>query len=87
VVVPAWLVPCRYLWTCIQVSLEPRERIAVCSYSFREFIAGTESKSAIEAGVEGFAAHVIQNFNVNKSSLGAPFSSTAPKYLESFAIQ
>ena len=46
---------------------EPRQRIAVASYPFREFIAGPEHKQgnpAIE--LKDFAAHVIEKFNVNK---------------------
>jgi sugar phosphate isomerase/epimerase len=67
-------------------SLEPRERIAVCSYSFREFIAGTESKSGDRSmELKDFAAHVIQKFNVNKiEPWSRHFPSTEPKYLEEF---
>ena len=69
---------------------EPRQRIAVASYPFREFIAGPEHKQgnpAIE--LKDFAAHVIEKFNVNKiepwtghfPSGGAKHD---PKYLEQF---
>jgi sugar phosphate isomerase/epimerase len=66
--------------------LEPRERIAVCSYSFREFIAGAESKSGDRSmELKDFAAHVIQKFNVNKiEPWSRHFPSTEPKYLEEF---
>jgi sugar phosphate isomerase/epimerase len=69
---------------------EPRQRIAVASYPFREFIAGSEHKQgnpAIE--LKDFAAHVVEKFNVNKIEPWTghfPSSSTKydAKYLEQF---
>jgi sugar phosphate isomerase/epimerase len=65
---------------------EPRQRIAVASYPFREFIAGSEHKQgnpAIE--LKDFAAHVIEKFQVNKiEPWTGHFPSTDAKYLEQF---
>ena len=65
---------------------EPRQRIAVASYPFREFIAGPEHKPGnpiIE--LKDFAAHVIEKFNVNKiEPWTGHFPSTDVKYLEQF---
>lgn len=65
---------------------EPRQRIAVASYPFREFIAGPEHKSGnptIE--LKDFAAHVIEKFNVNKiEPWTGHFPSSDGKYLEQF---
>jgi sugar phosphate isomerase/epimerase len=66
--------------------LEPRKRIAVSSYSFREFISGTENKIGDRSiDLKDFAAHVIQKLNVNKiEPWSGHFPSTDPKYLEEF---
>jgi sugar phosphate isomerase/epimerase len=65
---------------------EPRQRIAVASYPFREFIAGSEHKKAnptIE--LKNFAAHVVEKFSVNKiEPWSGHFPSTDGKYLEQF---
>ena len=65
---------------------EPRQRIAVASYPFREFIAGPEHKAGnptIE--LKDFAAHVIEKFNVNKiEPWTGHFPSRDAKYLEQF---
>src|ERR1700716_2781766 len=65
---------------------EPRERIAIASYPFREFIAGSEHKSSnptIE--LKDFAAHVVERFHVHKiEPWSAHFPSTDAKYLEQF---
>jgi sugar phosphate isomerase/epimerase len=65
---------------------EPRQRIAVASYPFREFIAGPEHKSGnptIE--LKDFAAHVIEKFNVSKiEPWTGHFPSSDAKYLEQF---
>ena len=65
---------------------EPRQRIAVASYPFREFIAGAEHKPGnplIE--LKDFAAHVIEKFNVNKiEPWTGHFPSSDTKYLEQF---
>jgi sugar phosphate isomerase/epimerase len=50
-----------------QFPARPRDRIAIASYPFREFIVGKEHKQgkpAIE--LKDFAAHMIEKFNINK---------------------
>jgi len=68
----------------IRFPSEPRERVAVSSYPFREFIAGAEHKSGnptIE--LKDFAAHVVERFGVHRiEPWSAHFPSTDPKYLE-----
>jgi len=63
---------------------QPRERIAVASYPFREFIKGADYKSSsppIE--LKDFAAHVIAKFNVNKiEPWSAHFLSLDAKYMD-----
>ena len=65
---------------------EPRQRIAVATYSFREFIAGLEHKPGnpvIE--LKDFAAHVVEKFKVNKiEPWTGHFLSSDVKYLEQF---
>jgi sugar phosphate isomerase/epimerase len=65
---------------------QARERIAVASYPFREFIAGLEDGAnppAHKMGLEEFAAHVVAKFNVNKiEPWSRHFRSLAPDYLE-----
>jgi len=65
---------------------QPRERIAIASYPFREFIAGESHKSGgptIE--LKDFAAHVMAKFNINKiEPWTGHFPSTDAKYLEQF---
>jgi len=63
-----------------------RERIAVASYPFRNFIGDARAagpKARIE--LKDFAAHVKARFNVNKiEPWTGHFPSTDPKYLEQF---
>jgi sugar phosphate isomerase/epimerase len=65
---------------------DPRQRIAIASYPFREFIAGPEHKQGnptIE--LKDFAAHVIEKFHVNKvEPWTGHFPATDAKYLEQF---
>jgi len=65
---------------------QARERIAIASYPFREFIAGEGHKNGnptIE--LKDFAAHVMAKFNVNKiEPWTGHFPSTDTKYLEQF---
>jgi sugar phosphate isomerase/epimerase len=64
---------------------QPRERIAIASYPFREFIAGPESKTAKPIDLKDFAAHVVEKFQVNKiEPWTGHFPSTDSKYLEQF---
>jgi sugar phosphate isomerase/epimerase len=70
----------------IKFPSEPRQRISIASYPFREFIAGDRHKSGnptIE--LKDFAAHVVEKFNVNKiEPWTGHFPSTDPKYLKDF---
>ena len=65
---------------------QPRARIAIASYPFREFIAGENHKSGnptIE--LKDFAAHVMAKFNINQiEPCTGHFPSTDAKYLEQF---
>jgi sugar phosphate isomerase/epimerase len=73
---------------------EPRERVAVAAYPFREFIVGwkgwdgkTPSKVPPSQQIElkDFAAHVVEKFNVHRIEPWSPvFPSTDPTYLEQF---
>jgi sugar phosphate isomerase/epimerase len=64
----------------------PRERVAVASYPFREFIAGEEHKSGNPTvELKDFAAHVAEKFNVHRiEPWSAHFPSTDAKYLADF---
>jgi sugar phosphate isomerase/epimerase len=69
---------------------EPRQRIAVASYPFREFIAGSDHKPGNPTiDLKDFAAHVVEKFSVNNiepwtghfPSAGTKYDT---KYLEQF---
>ncbi|MBI3645664.1 MAG: sugar phosphate isomerase/epimerase [Acidobacteriales bacterium] len=69
----------------------PRDRIAVASYPFRDFILPAEyvtpaaAKAAQKMEITEFAAHVISRFNINKiEPWSAHFRSLEPKYLAEF---
>ena len=64
----------------------PRERISICSYPFREFIAGDRHKDGNPSmDLKDFAAHVVEKFNVNKIEPWTHhFPSTDPDYLQDF---
>ena len=70
----------------VRFPFQPRERVAVASYPFREFIAGKDHKDGnptIE--LKDFAAHVVEKFNIHRiEPWSAHFPSTDPKYLEQF---
>jgi sugar phosphate isomerase/epimerase len=71
----------------LQFPSPPRERIAVASYPFREFIAAAGAKSVNSPHVElkDFAAHVMEKFGINKiEPWTGHFPSTEPRYLEEF---
>jgi sugar phosphate isomerase/epimerase len=72
----------------LQFPSPPRERIAIASYPFRDFIAGKEHKKEnLTIDLKDFAAHAIEKFNINKiEPWGGHFPSTNPKYLDSFRI-
>jgi sugar phosphate isomerase/epimerase len=71
---------------------DPRQRVAVAAYPFREFIVGWKgwdgkTPSTLPASqqieLKDFAAHVAQKFNVHKIEPWSPiFPSTDPKYLD-----
>jgi sugar phosphate isomerase/epimerase len=73
---------------------DPRQRVSVAAYPFREFIVGwkgwdgkTPSSVPREQQIElkDFAAHVAEKFNIhNIEPWGRVFPSTDPKYLEQF---
>jgi sugar phosphate isomerase/epimerase len=65
---------------------QPRERVAIASYPFREYIAGAEHKSGNPTmELKDFAAHVVESFQVHKiEPWSAHFPSTDAKYLEQF---
>jgi len=72
----------------------PRDRVAVAAYPFREFIVGwkgwdgnSPSKVPREQQMElkDFAAYIVEKFNVHHIEPWSPvFPSTDPKYLEQF---
>src|SRR5579864_5638618 len=71
---------------------DPRQRVAVAAYPFREFIAspkGSDDASHVPASqqieLKDFAAHVAEKFNVYKiEPWSRVFPSTNAKYLEEF---
>jgi sugar phosphate isomerase/epimerase len=73
---------------------DPRQRVSVAAYPFREFIVGwkgwdgkTPSTVPLSQQMElqDFAAHVAEKFNVRNIEPWSPiFPSTDPKYLEQF---
>ena len=67
---------------------QARERVAVASYPFREFIEGEEHKTGNPAmELKDFAAHVVAKFDVHRIEPWSPhFPSADPKYLEQFRV-
>ena len=70
----------------LQFPSEARQRIAIASYPFREFIAGPDHKKDNQTiELKDFAAHVIEKFSVNKiEPWTGHFPSSDPKYLDQF---
>src|SRR5882757_4325977 len=68
----------------IRFPSEPRERISISSYPFREFVAGDHHKSGNPTiDLIDFATHVVEKFKVNKiEPWSRHFPSTDPKYLK-----
>lgn len=68
----------------IQFPLVARERIAIASYPFRDFIAGREDKSGNgKMELKDFATHTGAKFNIRKIELwSAHFRSLEKPYLE-----
>ena len=62
----------------------PRERIAIASYPFRDFVAGREDKpGSSKMELKEFAAHVSSKFNIKKiEPWSAHFRSLEKPYLE-----
>ena len=68
---------------------QPRERIAIASYPFREIIAGPgeqgSNPSDHKIDLKDFAAHVVSKFKINKiEPWSRHFRSLDGKYLEQF---
>ncbi len=73
----------------MQFPAAARERIAIASYPFRDFIAGREEQSGSKQSsrkkmeLKEFAAHVVAKFNINKiEPWSEHFCSLDPAYLE-----
>ena len=69
----------------VHFSKEPRERIAVASYPFREFIIGRHDAqpSAAKMLLKDFPAHVVSKFSVRKiEPWSEHFASLEPAYLD-----
>jgi sugar phosphate isomerase/epimerase len=68
----------------IHFPAEPRERIAIASYPFRDFIVGREDKTgAGKMELKEFAAHVSAKLNIKKiEPWSAHFRSLEKAYLE-----
>ena len=66
----------------VKFPVQPRDRIAVSSYPFREFIVPPGVKNPDKVELKDFAAHVIAKFKVNKVELWSEhFPSTDAAYL------
>ena len=70
----------------VKFPFQPRERISICSYPFREFIAGDRHKPGNPSmDLKDFAAHVVETFNVTKIEPWTHhFPSTDQDYLQTF---
>ena len=78
----------------VQFPSDPRQRVAVAAYPFREFLVGWKGWNgktpstvppAQQMELKDFAAHVAEKFNVHKIEPWSPvFPATDPKYLEQF---
>lgn len=68
----------------IQFPTAPRERIAIASYPFRDFVAGSDDKPGSgKMELKDFAAHVSAKFNIKKiEPWSAHFRSLEKPYLE-----
>src|SRR5882724_7076643 len=62
---------------------QPRERISVSSYPFREFVAGHKSRAASKMPLKDFAAHIVEKFHIRKiEPWSEHFLSLEPGYLD-----
>jgi sugar phosphate isomerase/epimerase len=70
----------------VRFPAEPRERISVSSYPFREFVAGQHSNKSFAASkmpLQDFAAHVVEKFHIRKiEPWSEHFLSLEPGYLD-----
>jgi len=63
---------------------EPRQRIAIASYPFREFMSG-QRNNGNPIDLNDFPAHIVERFDIHKiEPWGRHFTSLDPKYLEDF---
>jgi len=70
----------------VQFPTEPRERIAIASYPFRDFISGPQDISgARKMDLKDFAAHCRERLGISKiEPWNQHFPSTDSQYLEAF---
>ena len=78
----------------VKFPTDPRKRVAVAAYPFREYIVGwkgwdgkTPSTVPLsqQMQLKDFAAHVVEKFNIHSIEPWSPiFPSTDPKYLHEF---
>jgi sugar phosphate isomerase/epimerase len=70
----------------VQFPTEARERVAIASYPFRDYILGSRDGSAAQKmDLKDFAAHCGEKFNIRKvEPWNGHFQSTDSKYLEEF---
>jgi sugar phosphate isomerase/epimerase len=90
--VPRWIAAAEKSAPAIKFPSEPRERIAVAAYPFREFIQGWRGWDGATAStvpqsqqveLKDFAAHVAEKFGIRRIELWSRvFPSMEPKYLE-----
>ena len=70
----------------VRFPVQPRERISVSSYPFREFVAGQRSNKSLAAAkmpLKDFAAHVAEKFHIRKiEPWSEHFLSLQPGYLD-----
>ncbi len=86
---PTWAMPSS---PSVNFPSDPRKRVAVATYPFREFIVGwkgwdAKSPSSVPAAQQieliGFAAHIAQKFQIHNVELWSRvFPSIEPKYLD-----
>jgi len=70
----------------VQFPADARERVAIASYPFRDFILGPRDGAAPQKmDLKDFAGHCGEKFNIRKvEPWNRHFRSTDPKYLEEF---
>jgi sugar phosphate isomerase/epimerase len=70
----------------VQFPTDARERVAIASYPFRDFILGSRDGAAAQKmDLKDFAAHCGEKFNIRKiEPWNRHFPSTDAKYLEQF---